>query len=124
MSTIDRTKTRALLVPGQRGGLVADALLDVAVRAEHVDVMVERAGAGGRIRVQKAALTALGHGHADRVGDALAERTGRGLDSGNQVVFGMARRLAAELAEVTDIVERNRGLPQPLILGVDGARAG
>ena len=58
---------------------MADALLDVAVRGEHVDVVVERAGAGGGVRVEQAALAAGGHGHADRVGQALAERPGGGL---------------------------------------------
>ena len=36
----------------------------------------------------------LGDGHADTGGDALAERTGRGLDAGNSMVLRMARGLA------------------------------
>ena len=40
------------------------------------------------------------------------------------MVLGMTGRLAAELAEVADIVERDRGLPKPLVLGVHGAGAG
>ena len=46
---------------------------------------------------------------ADRGGDALAQRSGRGLDAGDEVVFGMPRRLAAELAESLDVVQRYRG---------------
>jgi len=36
----------------------------------------------------------------------------------------MARSLAAELAEVTDIVQRHRGLPEPFVFGVHGSGAG
>ena len=37
---------------------------------------------GGGVRVEQAALAAGGHRHADRVGDALAERPGGRLDAG------------------------------------------
>src|SRR5215471_21754796 len=39
------------------------------------------------------------------------------------MVFGVAWRLAAEPPEVTDIVERYRGLSKPFIFGVDRAGA-
>ena len=42
----------------------------------------------------------------DRFAEALAERTGRRLDAGRAFGFGMAGRLAAELTEVFDVVER------------------
>ena len=34
------------------------------------------------------------------------------------MVLRMARRLAVELAETADVVERHRRLPQPLVVGV------
>ena len=40
------------------------------------------------------------------------------------MVFRMARRLAAELAEAADIVERDRRLPELLVIGVHRLRAG
>ena len=40
------------------------------------------------------------------------------------MVFGVTRGLAAELAEVTNIVERNRGLPEPFVFGIHRAGAG
>jgi hypothetical protein len=43
---------------------------------------------------------ALGDGHADSVGGALAERAGRALDAGQQTVLWMPRGPAAPLAEV------------------------
>ena len=46
--------------------------------------------------------------HADRVGEALAERAGGGLDARGDEIFRMARRPRVELAEVLDLVERHR----------------
>ncbi len=60
----------------------------------------------------------LGDGHADAGGDALPERAGGGLDAGDPMVLGMSRRLAVELAETADVVQRNRGLAQALVIGV------
>ena len=44
-----------------------------------------------------------------RVGEALAERAGGGLDARRVAVLGMAGRLGAELAEALDLVERHAG---------------
>ena len=41
----------------------------------------------------------LGERHADRVGEALAERTGRGLDAGRDADLRVAGRLRVQLAE-------------------------
>src|SRR5260370_32945688 len=40
------------------------------------------------------------------------------------MVLGMTWGLAAELTEVTNIVERNRGLPEAFVFGIHGAGAG
>ena len=48
----------------------------------------------------------LGQRHADRVGDALAERAGRGLDARRDADLGVARRLAVQLAEVAQLAHR------------------
>ena len=90
---------------GDRRRLAADALLEVAVAAHGVDVVVERAGALGRVGVEQAALAAGGHGHADGVRDALAERAGGGLDAGGVAVLGVARGLGAPGAEGLEVVE-------------------
>ena len=107
---------------GERSGLRGDALHHVAVAAHRIDVVAEDLEAVPI--VARLAEPRLGDGHADAVGDALAERPAGGLDAGHPVIFGMARRLAAELAEVADIVERHRRLAEPLVVGIDGARAG
>ena len=106
---------------GQRGRLRADAFHQAAVAADGVDVIVEHLEAGP---VVAAAQPLARDRHADAGGDPLPQRTARRLDAGHQVIFRMSRRLAPELAEVADVVERDRRLAQAFILGVDrlGAR--
>ena len=79
---------------GERGGLVADALHEAAVAGDHEGVVVARLGA------EVGPQVALGDGHADRVGEALAERAGRDLDAGGVVHLGVAGRGGAPLAEL------------------------
>ncbi len=102
-------------VTGQRRSFRADALHHAAVAADGINVVVEHLEARP---VVTAGEPFLRDRHADARGDALAERTGRGFDAGHPVVFGMPRGLAVELAEMADVVERNRGLTQYLVIGV------
>ncbi len=90
---------------GERGRLAADALLQVAVAGEAPDVVVERARAGGGVRVEQAALAAGRDGHADRVADALAERAGGGLHAGRVAVLGVAGGERAPLPQRLEVLE-------------------
>ena len=81
--------------PAMRRGLGGDALLEVAVGGEAPDRVVERAAPGRGVRVEQAALVARGHRHADRVAEALAERSGGRLDADGVAVLGVARRQRA-----------------------------
>ena len=87
---VEDDQVAQLLVAGQRGDLVADALLDVPVGHEAVHVVVERAGARRGVRVEQAALAAGAHGHAHGVADALAERAGGDLHAGGEPVLRVA----------------------------------
>ena len=90
-----------LQVAGERDRFLADAFHQVAVGGEHIGVVIDDvAELGGEMP--------LGDRHADRVGEALAERAGGGLDAGRDEIFRMARRQRAELAEALDLVERHR----------------
>ena len=91
---------------GERAGLVAGALHEVAVAAEDEGAVVDglEAAVGG---VDARREHPLREGHADGRGEALAERTCRRLDAGRVAVFGMAGGEAAELAELADVVERD-----------------
>ena len=87
-------------VTGQRRGLVAQALHEVAVAREHEGVVVDHVG------TEAGAQVALGDGHPDRVAEALTERAGRHLDARGAVVgLGVARGVAAPLAERLEVVE-------------------
>ena len=90
-------------VAGERGGLVLDALLHVAVGRDHVGVVVDDVVAG---LVEAGGEHALGEREADRRRDALAERAGRRLDARHVAVLGVAGGRRAELAEVLEVVER------------------
>ena len=90
-----------LQVPGQRDRLLGDAFHQVAVGDEHIGRMVDDFGPEQRGEM------ALGDRHADGVGNALAERTRRGLDPGGVAVFGMAGRERTELTEALDLVDRH-----------------
>ena len=52
------------------------------------------------------------------------ERAGGRLDARHHAVLGMPGRLAAKLAEVADVVERDRRLAQPLVVGIHRPRPG
>jgi hypothetical protein len=106
---------------GQRGRLRANPFHQAAVAADRIDVIVEDVEA----RLVVAAGEPLPRDrHADARGDALTQRTGRRLDPGHPVIFRVPRRLAVELAEVADVVERDRRLAQAFVLRVHrpGAR--
>ena len=61
--------------------------------------------ARGGVGVEQAALAAGGHGHADGVGDALAQRSGGGLDAGGVAELGVAGGLAAPGAQRLEVLE-------------------
>ena len=106
-------------MPGQRGRLGADALHQAAVAAHRIDVVVEDLEARS---VVARAQPLPRDGHADAGGDPLAQRTGGRLYSRHPMIFRMSGRLAAELAEVADVVQRHRWLPEALIIGIHRRR--
>ena len=87
------------LVAGQRGGLVADAFHQAAVAGEHEREVVLHIGAEAGLEV------ALRQGHADGVGEPLAERAGGDLHAGGVADLGVARRGRTPLAEGLDVVQ-------------------
>ena len=87
-------------VAGERRRLGGDALHQVAVGADPEDVVVDTAS-----RAEALAQEPLGERHPDAVPEALPERAGRRLDAGRVAVLGVARRLAAQLAEALELVE-------------------
>ena len=102
-------------MPGQRGRLRADAFHQAAVAADRVDVVVEDVETGPVVpRSQPLPRDR----HADAGGDPRAQRTGGRFNPGHEMILRMSRCLAAELAEVADVVQRYRRLPQALVVGI------
>ena len=91
---VDEHHAAELQVAGERRGFVADALHQVAVAADAEHVVVAHLGAEARAQVL------LGDRDADRVADALTERTGRDLDTLRVAVLGVTGRARAPLAEL------------------------
>ena len=58
------------------------------------------------VAVEGAGEHLLGQRHADRVGDALTERTGGGFHARSDADFRVARRLAVQLAELFKLIHR------------------
>ena len=83
---VDADQVAEAEVAGERRRLVADALHEAAVAGDDERVVVDHVGA------EPGAQAPLGDGHADGVGEALAERPGRDLDAGGVADLGMAGR--------------------------------
>ncbi len=95
----EQDQVAQLLVPGQRGRLGRDALLEAAVTRDDPHHVVERGGAGAASGSNRPRSVAGGHRHAHRVGDTLAQWAGRRLDTGGVAVLRVARGLRAPGAE-------------------------
>jgi hypothetical protein len=117
---VDPAEAVEALVPGKRGGLIGDPLLEVAVPAEDVDVEVEQLEAGG---VVTGGEPLRGDRHPDAGRDPLAKRPGGRFHAGGPAVFRVPGALGVELAEALDVLEAHRGLADDLVVGVDRADA-
>ncbi len=104
-------------MPGERDRLVADAFHEAAVAGEDVGVMIDDAIAQARVE------QALGERHADRVGEALAQRARGRLDAGRMPILRMARGLGAELAEVRELLHRHARIARQMQDRVEQHRA-
>ena len=86
---------------GQRDRFLRDAFHQVAVGNQHVGMMID--GFLAELRAEHF----LGQRHADRGGNALAERACRGLDAFGVEILRMSRRQRSQLTELLDLVERH-----------------
>src|SRR3989454_713782 len=99
---------------GERRRLPRDALHHAAVAAQRVHVVPEQVETR---TVELPGHPTAGDRHADTGRHPLSQRAGRRLHAGGPAVFGVAGRLAVELTEALDVVEREGELAQPLVLG-------
>ena len=105
VGVVEDDELREAEAAGEGRGLVRDALLEVAVAAHHVDVVVEEGLLAGAVEARL--HHRLGDRHADAVGEALAERAGGDLDADRAGALGVAGRDGAPLAELPEVVERD-----------------
>ena len=100
---VEADQLAELQVSGQRRGFRGHAFHEITVADDRPRVVVDD-------RVPCAVVARremrLADRHADRIGQPLAERSGRHLDAGRVATLGMARRLAAPLAKLPEVVER------------------
>ncbi|MCY1515307.1 hypothetical protein D9M68_498890 [compost metagenome] len=87
---------------GQGADFMGNAFHHAAVAEEHVGVVVDDVVA---VTVELGGQHLLGDGHADGVGEALAERAGGGLDARGVAVFRVARGARAKLAELLQVLD-------------------
>ena len=87
-----------LQVAGEIRRLLADALHEVAVGGEHEGTVIHD------VRPESGSQRPLRHGHADRGGNALAQRPRGGLDAFGDEILGVARGERAQLPEALDLV--------------------
>ena len=88
---------------GQRGDFMADAFHQTAVAEEDPGAVIDELEA---LAIEARGEQLLGECHADRIGDALAERAGRGFHTRRDAVLRMAGRLRVQLAKALELVER------------------
>src|SRR5215510_1793898 len=105
---------------GERCRFRRYALHQTTVSTNGVDVVVENLEARF---IEAAGEPLLADCHADARGNPLAQRASRGLDTRYPVVLGVSRRLAVELAETPDVVERYGRVTQSFIFGIHSAGA-
>ncbi len=82
---------------------MADAFHQAAVAHEGEGVVVDHIEV---VTVELLCQQFFSQRHADRVGDALAQRAGGGFDAGRHVHFGVARGFAVQLAEFLQLGHR------------------
>ena len=89
--------------PGDRSSLRRDALHQVAVTADAVNVVVYDFVPW---TIEMSRQIFFGNSHADRIAKTLAQRTGGRFDSRREPTFWMSRSPAAPLPELLDVVKR------------------
>ncbi|MCY1297160.1 hypothetical protein D9M70_465890 [compost metagenome] len=87
----------------QRAGLVGDALHQATVAQKGIGVVIDNGVLGA---VEASRQGALGNGHPDRIGQPLPQGTCSRFHTWGNAIFGMPRSLGMQLAEVTQLRQR------------------
>ena len=106
-----------LEMPGKRDRLLAYALHQIAVRGEHISVVVHDLAPKHRTEMP------LGNCHAHGIAEPLAKRPGRSLNSLGDEILGMARGERAQLAELLDLLDGHFLVAEQMKQRIDQHRA-
>ena len=90
-------------MPGKRGGLVRDALHQIAIADQRVGEMVNQLVFGS---VKPGREEAFGKRESNRVSGSLPKRAGRRFDSWSIAVLRVAGSLRAPLSEILQFFQR------------------
>ena len=82
---------------------MGDSLHQAAIPHKRIGVMVDDRMAW---TVELLSQERLSQRHANRVGESLTQRAGRGLDTGCDADLRMARRLGVQLTKVAQLIDR------------------
>jgi hypothetical protein len=102
---VEHHEVAQFLVSRQRRGFRRHAFLQVAIRGDDPDGVVERAFAGGSIGVVKTAGAALRVSEAHRGRQALAQRAGGDFDAGRVPELGVSRSQRVPRPEPAQILD-------------------
>ncbi len=115
---VDPAEVVEAQVTGQRCRFMRNALHQAAITTDRINVVIKDVESGLVVAAREP-LPRDCHPNTSR--NALPQWPGCGFDSRHPVVLGVTRRLAVQLAEPANVVERHRGLPEPFIFSVHGA---
>ena len=90
-----------LQMAGHGNGLLGNAFHQAAITGNGVGVVIDKVVAVTRVH------HLFSHRHADRGGDALAQRAGGGFHAVNVAIFGVACGFGTHLAKVLDVINRH-----------------
>ena len=116
---VDRDQLAQAQRAGQRAGLMRDAFHETAVAEEDIGEVVDDVVAG---LVELRGQRLLRQGHADGIGDALAERAGGGFHARGVAVFRMPGGLGVKLTELLEVLDPEL-ISRQVEQGVDQHRA-
>ncbi len=116
---VDDDEIAELLMPGQRGGLAGDALLDVPIRGDHIDGVIERRLTRRGLRVEQAPLIPGRVREPDRRGQSLTQRSGRDLHTVGVTELRVTRGLRPPRPQLLQVLQLQ---PEPTQIQLDVLR--
>ena len=104
-------------MPGEADRLMVDAFHQATIARDNPGAVIDEVIAEGRVQMP------LGHGHADRHGESLPQRTGGAFRAFEVRVFRMPGARTAQLTETADLVHCRMGIAGQMKQRIEQHRA-